>query len=144
MRAIKNAFQYLSYLQYPIVLIALYFAYKPLIFGMEMVWSDLNNTLIFMGLAVSFSTLQDTTKVQNKLSKRVWENSKYATIFLIYLGVITLVVLGFGFYGYFFSEHPNIQEIALGAIIFGISLIGFLKMGIEMAEHHGNKPMNEN
>ena len=80
---------------------------------MESFWTDLNTALIFMGLAVSFSTLQDTTKVQNKISKRVWENPKYAKAFLIYLSIMIVLIMGFGFFGYFVSKDPNIQEISL-------------------------------
>lgn len=139
MKKIKNAFQYLSYLQYPLMFFGLYYAYKPLIFGTETFWSDINNTLIFMGLGVSFSTLQDPKKMQNKFSQRIWENPKYANAFLIYLALFTLFMLIYGAYGYFFSTKENIQEVALGIMILGISLIGMLKLGIEMAENHSIK-----
>ncbi len=139
MKNLKNIFQYLSYLQYPLAILMLFYAYKPLIFGMETLWSDVNTTLILMGLAVSFSTLQDTTKVQNKFSEKIWKNPKYANAFLIYLAILTLLILGFGVFGYFFSENEKIQEIALGAFVLGIGLIGMLKMSIEMAEYQQNK-----
>ena len=68
-------FQKISYLQYPMMLIAMYFAIKPYTYifeaGMEnqdKMFADLNSLLIFMGLGISFSTLQDTTKTQNKFS----------------------------------------------------------------------------
>jgi hypothetical protein len=139
MENIKKIFVYLSYIQYPLGILALAFTYKPILFGMETFWSDLNISLIFMGLAVSFSTLQDTTKVQNKMSLRVWENPKYARLFLIYLGLMILLIMGFGFFGYFASENQNIQEVAFGAIALSIGLIGLLKAALEMAEFHGKK-----
>ncbi|MFK7946592.1 MAG: hypothetical protein AB8G11_03295 [Saprospiraceae bacterium] len=135
MKTIKNTFQYLSYLQYPLMIFGLLYAYKPLIFGMETFWKDINTMLIFTGLAISFSTLQDTTKVQNKLSKKIWKNPKYAKYFLIYLAMMTFLILTFGVFGYFFSTNKNLQEVALGAFVLGIGLIGLLKVAIEMAEY---------
>lgn len=135
----KNIFQYLSYLQYPLMIFGLFYAYKPLIFGMDNFWKDINTMLIFMGLAISFSTLQDTTKVQNKLSEKVWKNQKYANYFLVYLAIMTFLILGFGVFGYFFSTNENIQEVAFGAFVLGIGLIGLLKMAIEMAEYQQSK-----
>ena len=65
---IKLLFHYISYLQYPLMLIALYFAFKPYFNGLEitnekidLIFRNLNNMLIFMGLGISFSTLQDAT-----------------------------------------------------------------------------------
>jgi predicted lysophospholipase L1 biosynthesis ABC-type transport system permease subunit len=139
MENIKKVFVYLSYIQYPLGILALAFTYKPILFGIETFWSDLNISLIFMGLAVSFSTLQDTTKVQNKMSLRVWENPKYARMFLIYLGLMILLIMGFGLFGYFVSENQNIQEVAFGAIALSIGLIGLLKAALEMAAFHGKK-----
>jgi len=135
----KQLFQYLSYLQYPLMLLALYFFYKPIFFGKETMWADMNNGLVLMGLAISFSTLQDHTKTQNKLSQRVYENPKYARYFIIYLFVLTLGILGFGIYGYFFATNENIKELSFGAIVFGIGMIGFVKVALEMAAYHSTK-----
>ena len=71
----KTVFHYVSYIQYPLMLITLYFVVSPFFTGMEkikenpdLIFKNLNLMLIFMGLAISFSTLQDTHKTQNKLS----------------------------------------------------------------------------
>lgn len=92
-----------------------------------------------MGLAISFSTLQDTTKTQNKLSLRVYQNPKYAKYFIIYLVLLTLTFLIFGIFGLLFSKNENFQAIAFGSITLGIGMIGMLKVAIEMAEYHGKK-----
>ena len=72
---IQQFFQYISYLQYPFMLVAVFLAFQPYFGGFENLTSDgilagVNNMLIFMGLSVSFSTLQDTTKTQNELSPK--------------------------------------------------------------------------
>lgn len=113
-----------------------------MIFGIETVWEDLNNGLVLIGLGISFSTLQDPTKTQNKLSRIVYENPKYAKCFIIYLVIMTFGFLGFGLYGWFFSENENTKEISFGFIVLAIGLIGMLKVALEMAEHHSNKSKN--
>lgn len=139
MNDLKKLFQYMSYLQYPCMLIGIFYIYMPLLYDKTLLWDGLNKALIFMGLATSFSTLQDTKKTQNKLSKRVWENPTYAKIFLIYLLLLIIGIILFGMYGVFVSKNTRITELSFGVIIFGMGLIGFLKTAIEMAEHHSNK-----
>lgn len=139
----KNAtklFHAISYLQYPLMLVGVYYCYKPLLFNADSIWADYNKALVFIGLAISFSTLQDTTKTQNKISKRIWENPKYAKAFLIYIALLILFIISFGMFGLFASQNPNVQELSFGTIIFGIGLIGLLKTAIEMAENHQKKP----
>ena len=79
----KTFFHYISYIQYPLMLIATYFVLSPYINEIEqlkknpdLLFKNLNLTLIFMGLGISFSSLQDTSKTQNKFSKKIWENPK--------------------------------------------------------------------
>jgi hypothetical protein len=49
--------------------VALFYAYKPLFAGMDTMWEDYNKALIFIGVSLSFSTMQDYQRTQNKLSK---------------------------------------------------------------------------
>ena len=74
---VKSAFQIISYAQYPLMLIAAFFVIKPYINGLEFLkenpnifFLNYNNALIFFGLGIGFSTLQDTTKTQNNFSKK--------------------------------------------------------------------------
>lgn len=89
----KKYFQAISYLQYPFMVLALFYAYKPFFNGLENILADFNHALIWMGLGISFSTLQDTTKTQNKLSLKVWQNPKYAKAFIYTFAVFTLFLL---------------------------------------------------
>lgn len=139
MQNARFLFHAISYLQYPLMLIGLYFAIMPYLNGFEEVLGDLNSTLIFMGLGISFSTLQDTTKTQNKVSKRIWENPKKARRFLLLLSLIILLVLGMGIYAYFAAPEEGLKQLAFGLIVLGIGMIGMLKAAIEMAEYHGKK-----
>ena len=140
---IKLYFHYISYLQYPLMLIALFYSFKPIIFDSEPDLKNLNSMLVFMGLAISFSTLQDTTKTQNKFSKRIWESPKKGKIFLTYLSLLSLFLIIYGVYGFLSNNNGILIEISLGIIVLGIGIIGMLKTGIEIFENH-RKDKNTN
>lgn len=132
----KLYFQYLSYLQYPLMLMGLYFAYEPLLNDINSLWESYNKCLLFIGLGISFSTLQDSTKTQNKLSRIVYQNPKYAKIFIIYVILLTLFFLILGFYGFLFSINEKINQVSVGLLVMGIGMLGMLKMVLEMAVYH--------
>ena len=139
----KLVFQYISYLQYPLMLIALYFAFIPYLSGLEklrenpsLLFDNLNSALIFMGLGISFSSLQDTTKTQNKFSLEIWESPKKGKIVIILMSLMILFFLLFGLIGYFFSEQGGLKEMSVGVIVFSLGMFGFLKAAVEMFENH--------
>lgn len=139
----KLVFQYISYLQYPLMLIALYFAFSPYLSGLEklrenpsLLFDNLNSALIFMGLGISFSSLQDTTKTQNKFSLTVWESPKKGKIAIILMCMMILLFLLFGLIGYFSSEKGVLKDMSVGIIVLGLGMFGFLKSAIEMFENH--------
>ena len=132
--------------------VALFFALKPYLNGLEMntekadlIFKNLNNVLIFMGLGISFSTLQDTTKTQNKMSRKIWENPKKGKIAILIISVLTLSFILIGLNSYFSTNESKLKELSIGIIIFWIGLIGLLKAAIEMFENHRkdkNAPVN--
>ncbi|MBT8219177.1 MAG: hypothetical protein KJP00_05110 [Bacteroidia bacterium] len=132
----KLLFHYLSYLQYPIMLIAVLFALQPYFNEFENFLSSINNMLIFMGLGISFSTLQDTQKTQNEMSLKIWSNPKKGRRFLIFMGILTLAFLVTGVVSIFLAEDSKIAEVGFGILVVGIGLLGMLKSGSEMFEHH--------
>ena len=140
---IKLLFHYISYLQYPIMLIALFFAFQPYFVDVEtnaerldLIFKNINNTLIFMGLGISFSTLQDTEKTQNKMSKKIWENPKRGKIAIGIISLMTLFLIVIGLIGYFSVNDSKLKNLSIGIIILGIGFIGMLKAAIEMFENH--------
>lgn len=133
---VKNTFHIISYVQYPFMFIALYYAFKPYIVGFETLWENSNNALIFMGLGISFSTLQDTTKPQNKLSRKTWENPKKGKIALTVITIMASLSIIMGLYGILSSTNEVLKELSFGIIVIGIGLVGLLKTAIEMFENH--------
>jgi hypothetical protein len=139
----KLIFHYISYLQYPLMLIALYFAFSPYLFGIDglkenpnLIFTQLNRCLIFMGLGVSFSSLQDTAKTQNKLSKDVWENPRKGKIVIIIMSLLIFYILTMGLIGYLNDVDGFLNDLSIGLIVLGLGMFGFLKAAIEMFENH--------
>jgi uncharacterized membrane protein len=136
LKTIKKFLNALSYLQYPLMLLGLFFIYKPLFLGFENLIDNYNNGLIIMGVAISFSTLQDTTKTQNKLSLWVFQSEKRAKVFLIWIVILVLFFIISGAVGYFLSPFKEWNELSIGLMVFGIGVMGLLKAATEMSENH--------
>ncbi len=136
MKKAKLFFHRISYLQYPLMLVAIYFILQPYFNGSQDALGYINKGLVFLGLGVSFSTLQDTTKTQNKFSLRIYQNPQYSRAFILVMIVVILFFLVAGLIGMFESSDEKISEISLGMIVMGIGMIGMLKAVFEMAENH--------
>ncbi len=128
----RTLFHYISYLQYPFMFIGLFFALSPYFQGIEhlkdnpdLMFNNLNSTLIFMGLGVGFSSLQDTTKTQNKFSKKIWENPRKGKIMISLIASMIFLLLMFGLIGYFVTEKGILNDLSIGIIVFGLGMFGF-------------------
>lgn len=128
----NQIFQFISYIQYPLVLVALFLAYYPMFKGEKIEVETINNVMIFLGLAISFATLQDTTKVQNKLSLRVWQNPVLGKIFLPLMSLLMALSLLIGIYGLFVDRIAILSELSVGLIVLGVGFINFIKASAEM------------
>jgi len=140
---IKQIFQIISYLQYPLLLLAMVFVFKPYFSGLDhmkenfdAVVADFNNVLIFAGLGISMSTLQDTNRTQNNISKKIWEDPQKGTWAIIILSIMTLSVLLGGIFSFYISTNEILKQLSIGIIVMGIGLIGFLKASLEIFENH--------
>ena len=129
-------FHCISYLQYPLMVAALHFVFSPIIFQTASDLKEINSAFILMGLAISFSTLQDTTKTQNKLSKIIWENPRSGKITLIFFTISAICIIAGGLYSYFNSFNPKAKEVSIGLIVLGIGFISLIKAAIETFENH--------
>jgi hypothetical protein len=136
MSNVKNLFHMISYAQYPLMLIALFYCFVPYFSGFDVFWQSINQTLIFAGLGISFSSLQDTAKTQNKISKKIWESLRAGKRALMLIFVTALGFLIIGMYGLFVAKSGIVKEVSFGTLMFGISYIGLLKTAIEMFENH--------
>ncbi len=136
MKKAADVFQIISYIQYPLLFVAMFFVFRPVFTGFETYWANLNNALIFAGLAVSFSSLQDPTKTQNNFSKKIWEDPKKGKAGLVVLSIVAFSFMIFGLSGIFLTTQGILNEVSIGLFVLGIGYIGLLKVAIEMFDNH--------
>ena len=139
----RRFFHYLSYLQYPLMLTALLLAFKPYINGLEAIkqnpdlyFENVNTMLIFLGLGINFSSLQNTTKTQNRFSRNIYEVPYIGKYFIVLVFLMIGFFLGTGLLGFFSIKNKIINELSVGLIILGLGMFGFLKAAVEMFENH--------
>ena len=133
---IKQFFHYVSYLQYPLVIVACYLSIKPVLNNEEFAISDFSTVLMLMGISISFSTLQDTTKTQNNVSKRIWQSARKGKLTIAVFSLFAGFMIVNGFWGYVTAGTSEFKELYAGLMVLGISFIGLLKAAIEMFENH--------
>ena len=136
-------FHYISFVQYPFLATALYYCYKPLIFGKETMISDFNNGLLFLGIALSFASLADIRR-RTKIGDKIFANPKFAKRWIVYICILTLSIFGLGIFLQFFSEHEKLKGLAIGVFVLGIGVIGLLRMNLELMKSYQNNPKNTN
>ena len=141
--AAHDLFQWLSYLQYPALLVALgYGARSGWTLatagdgGWATVYDDWNYVLLYAGIGIGLSSLQDPTKTQNEVSKRVWQDPRKGKLALVMIAATTLVFLLIGMYGLYVARSGIIKEVSFGTLMLGLGYMGLLKSAIEMHEHH--------
>ena len=96
----------------------------------------MNYVLILFGVALSFSTLQDTNKTQNKFSRKIWENPVKGKIALIVISISAFAFVVIGLFTLYYSKTDNSENISVGITVLGIGLVGLLKSALEMFENH--------
>ncbi len=138
MNSPRKIFHTISYLQYPLMLASLAF-YVPFVISMinkSTDWSMLNYVLILFGVALSFSTLQDTTTTQNAFSKKIWQHPIKGKIMLTVIAALAFVLVVAGLLALFLFEADQTEGVAVGITVLGIGMIGLLKSAVEMFENH--------
>jgi hypothetical protein len=138
MKDTRRIFHLISYLQYPLLIIAtlFYIPFLRSILEMKPDWNNLNNMFIFLGITISFASLQDVTKTQSKLARKIWESPKKGKIMLIVMLTTMFFFFSLGLFGLYFSNTSELKEISIGLIALGIGYIGLLKTAMEMFENH--------
>ena len=141
--AARDVFQWLSYLQYPAMLVALGYVFKS---GMALaatretgwaaVYDDWNYALLYAGVGIGLSSLQDPARTQNELSRKVWRDPRRGRWMLILLAAYALGAMLVGLIGAYRADDTLVNQLSLGLVAFGLGMVGLLKTAIEMREHH--------
>jgi hypothetical protein len=134
MKLVKQILHLISYLQYPAMLLALYYLIWPLLSGTELEWTDLNSALVFVGLGISLATLQDASKSGNKLFAYIREHPGDRKRIIFIMAAITLLILVLGLIGFFSIGNEPLHELYFGFFLLGVGLIGLLKSALDVLE----------
>lgn len=137
MKKLKRTFHLLSLLQHPFGFAAMvyYVIFIISLFKGEVDWFVMNNILLLVGLSMSFATLQDTSKVKGKFSKKIWSNRKLGAIALMLIVLLAIMFIAFGLNFYFLKNDNGTEKISIGMIVTGIGFIGLLKTSAEIFEN---------
>ena len=126
-------------MQYPFLALALYYCYKPLIFEKDTMISDFNNGLLFLGIALSFSSLADIRK-RTKIGDKIYGNPKFAKRWIWYICILIVFIFGLAIFLHFFSESEELKGLVVGMFILGIGVVGLLRMNLEMIKSYQENP----
>ena len=135
MEKVIRIFHYFSFIKYPVLIIGLYYFYKPLFSKSSNFLENYNYGLIFFGIALGLDSLKDYGKL-TWLDKKVYHKPKIAKYYFGLFGLAILSIIIFGIIGYFSTEQSILKELSIGFIIFGIGTIGVLKSGIQATKDY--------
>ncbi|MBA3928444.1 MAG: hypothetical protein C0521_02525 [Xanthomonas sp.] len=141
--SVRDVFQRVSYLQYPALLVAVAYAVKAAwsislagTGGWSQVFDDGNYVLLYAGVGIGLSSLQDPTRTQNDVSRRVWQDARKGRWMLALLAFYALGAMLGGLAGAYLADSTVVNQLSLGLVAFGLGMVGLLKTAIEMREHH--------
>jgi len=130
---IFKIFHYISFIKYPVMLLALFCVYRPAFNDQIDPVVALNTGLILMGVGLGLDSLKDYKKL-NWLDRQVFHRPKIARVYLAILGILIFSFIILGVFEYFSTQESKLKELSIGMIVFGIGAIGFLKSGIQAAK----------
>jgi len=132
-------FHYISFVQYPFLALALFFAYRPIFKGIDTMIEDFNNGLLFMGIAMSFASLADIRK-RTKLGDRIYGKVKNAKRWVIYVISVVILLFGIAIFLHFISSNEEIKQLSTGVFVLGIGMVGMLRMNLEIIKSYQQNP----
>ena len=140
--SIREVFQWVSYLQYPALLVAVGYAMKAAwsistaaADGWSPVFDDANYVLLYAGVGIGLSSLQDPARTQNEV-RRVWQDPRKGRWMLALLAFYALGAMVGGLAGAYLADSTVVNQLSLGLVAFGLGMVSLLKTAIEMREHH--------
>jgi F0F1-type ATP synthase assembly protein I len=135
-RSPRKLFHAASYLQYPFMTVAGFYAIRPYFNGFDSIFGDFNLTLLYAGVAIGFSSLQDPTTTQNEVSRKVWEDPRKGSWAIGIIAATVVLAIGGGLAGLYVAAGSPWSQVAMGLVGLGLGMFGLLKTAIEMFENH--------
>ena len=139
----RDLFQALSYLQYPMMLVAAVFTVQAVLAMLDVratgwgpVIERLNDVLLYAGVGIGLSSMQDPRRTQNAVSLRTWRDPAKGRLALWVIALEAFVPIVVGLVGAAQADDSALRQLSLGLVAFGLGMLGLLKTAIEMREHH--------
>jgi hypothetical protein len=132
----RDVFQAVSYLQYPLMRVAVGYTIKPYVTGLDGIWNDLNYALLYGGIGIGLSSLQDPTRMQNEFSRRIWQDPRKGRRMLWVMAASALSMILLGLAASYQTASAIVQQLSMGVFSLGLGMIGMLRVAIDMFEHH--------
>ncbi len=139
----RDLFQALSYLQYPLMLVAVVFTVQAGLAvgelratGWDPVIARINDVLLYAGVGIGLSSMQDPRRTQNAVSLRTWRDPAKGRIALWVIALEAFVPIVVGLVGAAQADDGVLRQLSLGLVAFGLGMLGLLKTAIEMREYH--------
>ncbi len=130
MNLLLKIFKYIAYINLPLIFIAVYLIYQPLLTGNgEAFNTNLPTALIIMGFALSFTSLRDI-KHTDKMSRYIIERPK---VFKIFVLITLAMAIGFTAWGGYMMFTPEEFSLGVGFSSFGIGYMALIKSIIDQA-----------
>lgn len=131
---------FISFLQYVFIAIALYYCYEPLFkgvrnFNIDMIIHNYNLGLLFLGVALSFASLADVNK-RTKIGDKIFGKEKRAKLWLTLVCFLIVIVFVLGILCKFFMKDQALNNLSVGIFVFGIGMLGLLRMNLEIIKSY--------
>jgi hypothetical protein len=141
--AARDVFQALSYLQYPMMLVALGYAIRSAVAmasargeGWSPAYGDWNYMLLYAGIGIGLSSLQDPRRTQNEVSRKIWQDPRRGRWLLALIAAYAFGAMATGLAGAYLAAGAVVSQLSLGLLALGLGMLGLLKTAIEMREYH--------
>lgn len=123
----------LHYLQYPFLIIGLGYSFKKYFIENSDKWADMNMSLLFFGIGLSFAGFADVKKIGG-WSKKIMRHPRMSKLFIFYSILLSFGLMATGFYAMFQIKNSAFKEVSIGLIVLGIGVISLIKMSVELME----------
>lgn len=97
--------------------------------------SDYNSALLFLGIALSFTSLADIRK-RTKIGDWVYGKPKNAKRWIVYVCLLVITIFALGIFIRFFSDNDDLKGLSTGVFVLGIGAVGLLRMNLELIKSY--------
>lgn len=132
-------FRLLRYAQHLCISVAVYYGilFVWRLFEHEPQWGALNLLLVYAGVALILSTLQET---QTDLFHRIGQSPMKVKVFLGFMGTAAAAFFLAGIAGSMAAPNTPIRDIAVGCILMSVGMMNQVKVA---SEHFASPPSDQ-